>query len=111
MKSRAEIQRQIHNLIQKQSRLRTMQKNPAEFRKKERARHKKYWAELDPVKKKAKIARQSKQNKKNRKKINAYQRKSYKKHRLKILAKKKAERKKNPEKFNKRQRELYHAKR
>ncbi len=102
-----EIKRQIHNLRQKQSRLKAKAKDPNGFKQKERARHKKYWAELDPEKKKAKLVRQSELNKNNKEKTNEYQRKSYRKNKEKILEKKRLDRINRPEYYKRIRKKSY----
>lgn len=94
------IKRKIRNNQVALSRLRAKEKDPEGYALKNRLRAKAYWASLDPVKKAAKIARNSKRVKENREQVNGYQRKSYQKHREEILEKKKIKneqlRKENP---------------
>jgi len=97
----SEIKKQIHNLTTRQSRLRVKEKDPQAFIAKERARGKRYWANLDPEKKAARIAKQAIRNKANRGLISSYQRKSYAKNREKILEKKRLDRIENPEYYAK----------
>lgn len=95
-----ELKRQIHNLQQRQSRLIAKQKDPEGYNLKNRLRNRTYWANLDPIKKAAKIVRQSKRNKAHQLEINAYQRKHYAKNKDKILEYKRLERIENRDKLN-----------
>jgi len=100
MSSELELKRQIHNLQQRQSRMIAKQKDPDGYVLKNRLRNTTYWANLDPVKKAAKIARQTKRNQAHRLDINAYQRKYYQKNKDEILEGKRLLRIKNRDELN-----------